>query len=136
MNEQRTRKWKRAAALLLVLALLSALAGTAFAEGEVLNDGSPWVDYVLRENVETVEARPESPKDDLYLYANYDWAKNTEIRPGYTSESSFGDVDDEIREMCMAVLTDDSLQSEDAAMVQGLYKACLDWDTRNALGVS
>ena len=135
MNEQRTRKWKRAAALLLVLTLLSALAGTAFAEGEVLNDGNPWVDYVLRENVETVEARPESPKDDLYLYANYDWAKNTEIRPGYTSESSFGDVDDEIREMCMAVLTDDSLQSEDAAMVQGLYKACLDWDTRNALGV-
>ena len=135
MNEQRTRKWKRAAALLLVLTLLSALAGTASAEGEVLNDGSPWVDYVLRENVETVEAKPESPKDDLYLYANYEWAKNTEIRPGYTSESSFGNVDDEIREMCMAVLTDDSLQSEDAAMVQGLYRACLDWDTRNALGV-
>ena len=135
MKEQSTRKWKRAAALLLVLTLLSALAGTASAEGEVLNDGSPWVDYVLRENVETVEAKPESPKDDLYLYANYEWAKNTEIRPGYTSESSFGNVDDEIREMCMAVLTDDSLQSEDAAMVQGLYRACLDWDTRNALGV-
>ncbi len=135
MKGQSTRKWKRAAALLLVLTLLSALAGTASAEGEVLNDGSPWVDYVLRENVETVEAKPESPKDDLYLYANYEWAKNTEIRPGYTSESSFGNVDDEIREMCMAVLTDDSLQSEDAAMVQGLYRACLDWDTRNALGV-
>ena len=72
-------KWKHAAALLLVLTLLSALAGTAFADGEVLNDGSPWVDYVLRENVETVEARPENPKDDLYLYANFDWAKNTEF---------------------------------------------------------
>ncbi len=135
MKTKSTQAWKRAAALLLVLTLLSALAGTAFAEEDALNDGSPWVDYVLRENVETVEARPESPKDDLYLYANFDWAKNTEIRPGYTTESSFTDVADEIRNMCMEVLTDDSLQGEDAALVQGLYKACLDWDARNALGV-
>ena len=135
MKVQSTHKWKRAAAALLVLTLLSALAGTAFAEGDALNDGSPWVDYILRENLETVKARPETPKDDLYLYANFDWAKNTEIRPGYTSESSFDAVDDEIREMCMDVLTDDSLQGEDAALVQGLYKACLDWDSRNALGL-
>ena len=135
MKIQSTRKWKRAASLLLALTLLSAPAGTAFAEEEALNDGSPWVDYVLRENVETVEAKPESPKDDLYLYANYDWAKKIEIRPGYTSESSFGNVGDEIREMCMGVLTDDSLQSKDAVMVQELYRACLDWDARNALGV-
>ena len=135
MKEQRTHKWKRAAAVLLALTLLSALAGTAFAEGDTLNDGSPWVDYNLRENLEAVEARPESPKDDLYLYANFDWAKNTEIRPGYTSESTFDAVSDEIRAMCMDVLTDDSLQGEDASLVQALYKACLDWDTRNALGV-
>ena len=135
MKTLSSHKFKRAAALLLALTLLLAPAGTAFAEGEALNDGSPWVDYNLRENVETVEARPESPKDDLYLYANYEWAKNTEIRPGYTSESSFSAVSDEIREMCMDVLTGDSLQGEDAALVQGLYKACLDWDTRNALGV-
>ena len=135
MKKQRTHKWKRAAAVLLVLTLLSAPAGTAFAEGDALNDGSPWVDYVLRENLETVTERPESPKDDLYLYANYDWAKSTEIRPGYTSESSFSVVADEIRDMCMSVLTDDSLQGEDAELVQGLYKAWLDWDTRNALGV-
>ena len=65
MKTKSTHAWKRTAALLLVLTLLSALAGTAFAEEDALNDGSPWVDYVLRENVETVEARPESPKDDL-----------------------------------------------------------------------
>ena len=135
MKEQSTHKWKQAAALLLVLALLPALAGTAFAGENVLNDGSPWVDYVLRENVKTVEERPESPEDDLYLYANYDWAEKTEIRPGYRSESSFTAVADEIRDMCLALLKDDSLQSENAAMVQGLYNAWLDWNTRNALGV-
>jgi len=135
MKAQSTQKWKRAAALLLVLTLLSSAAGTAFAEGEVLNDGSPWVDYVLRENVKTVEERPESPKDDLYLYANYDWARKTEIPPGYRLVASFSAVADEIREMCLAVLTDDGLQGEDASLVQGLYRAWLDWDTRNSLGV-
>ena len=135
MKAKSKQKRKRAAALLLVLALLSSAAGTAFAEGEVLNDGSPWVDYVLRENVKTVEERPESPKDDLYLYANYDWARKTEIRPGYTTEASFSAVADEICDMCLAVLTDDSLESESASLVQGLYRAWLDWDTRNSLGV-
>ena len=127
--------WKRAAALLLALMLLSAPATSAFAEGEALDDGSPWVDYVLRENVQAVAERPESPKDDLYLYVNYDWAKGTEIRPGYRSESSFTMVSDEIREMSQAVLTDESLEGDDAALVQGLYKGFLDWDARNALGV-
>ncbi|MBO5568034.1 MAG: hypothetical protein J6A79_03760, partial [Clostridia bacterium] len=129
------QNWKRAAALLLALMLLSTPGASAFAEGETLDDGSPWVDYVLRENVQAVAERPESPKDDLYLYVNYDWAKETEIRPGYRSESSFTMVSDEIREMSQAVLTDESLEGDDAALVQGLYNAFLDWDARNALGV-
>lgn len=135
MKKQTVLKLKRVAAMLLVLTMMAALSGTAFAEGESLNDGSPWVDYVLRENIETVAERPENPKDDLYLYANYDWAKETEIRPGYRSESAFNEVADEIRELSMAVLTDDSLQGEDAALVQSLYRAWLDWDARNTLGV-
>ena len=135
MKRSFIQNWKRAAALLLALMLLSAPATSAFAEGERLDDGSPWVDYVLRENVQAVAERPESPKDDLYLYVNYDWAKGTEIRPGYRSESSFTMVSDEIREMSQAVLTDESLEGDDAALVQGLYKAFLDWDARNALGV-
>ena len=135
MKKQTVHKWKQAAALLLMLALLSALTGTVFADGEALDDGNPWVDYVLRENIQAVTARPETPNDDLYLYANYDWLKETEIRPGYRSESAFTVVADEIREMSMAVLTDESLEGEDAALVQGLYAAFLDWDARNALGV-
>ncbi len=134
MKKQTVHKWKQAAALMLMLALLSALTGTVFADGEALDDGNPWVDYVLRENIQAVTARPETPNDDLYLYANYDWAKTTEIRPGYRSVSAFTVVADEIREMSMAVLTDESLEGEDAALVQGLYKAFLDWDARNAGG--
>ena len=135
MKRSFIQNWKRAAALLLALMLLSAPGASALADGETLDDGSPWVDYVLRENVQAVAERPESPKDDLYLYVNYDWAKETEIRPGYRSESSFTMVSDEIREMSQAVLTDESLEGDDAALVQRLYNAFLDWDARNALGV-
>ena len=126
---------KRTAALLLTLTMLPAVAATAFAEEEKLDDGSPWIDYVLRENVAKVEEKPESPKDDLYLYANYEWAKETEIRPGYRSESSFNAVADEIREMGLSVLKDENLEGEDADLVQSLFNAWLDWDARNALGV-
>ena len=41
--------------MLLALVLLSSLTGTAFAE--TLDDGSPWTDYVLRENI-AAAARP------------------------------------------------------------------------------
>ena len=58
MKRSFIQNWKRAAALLLALMLLSAPATSAFAEGERLDDGSPWVDYVLRENVQAVAERP------------------------------------------------------------------------------
>lgn len=135
MKRKLIHRWKRAAALLMALMLLSAPGTSAFADGETLDDGSPWVDYDLRENVQAVAERPENPNDDLYLYVNYDWSKETEIRPGYMSESAFTMVSDEIREMSQAVLTDESLEGDDAALVQGLYNAFLDWDARNALGV-
>ena len=135
MKKQTARKWKQAAAAALLMALLLSLTGMAYAEGEALDDGSPWVDYVLRENVQTVTEKPESPNDDLYLYANYDWAKETEIRPGYSSESAFTVVADEIRDMTLAVLTDENLEGADADLVQSLYGAILDWDARNAVGV-
>lgn len=100
-----------------------------------LDNGSPWIDYDLSENIALVSERPADAKDDLYLYANYEWLKSTSIRPGYRSESTFTTISDEIREMSMSVLTDKNLESEDAKMVQNLYDAWLDWDARNALGV-
>ena len=133
MRTHRMDKWKRAGVLLLA-ALLTMLTAVVAAEGK-LDDGSPWVDYDLSENVAKVTERPANPKDDLQLYVNYDWAKAVKIRPGYGSESSFMAVSDEIRKMGMEVLTDKTLQGEDVELVQGMYEAILDWDARNALGV-
>ena len=114
---------------------IAALYASIAAE-PALNDGDPWVDYCLRENLSAAREKPDTPKDDFYLYNNYDWAKSTEIRPGYRSESTFREVADEIRSMGKSVLTDASLTGADAALVQHLYNAYLDWDARNALGVA
>lgn len=142
---------KRILSLLMILAILFSCAAGSWAEqdgalpddagdaaesGLVLNDGTPWVDYSLRENLALVEEKPDSPKDDFYLWSNYDWLKTAEISPGDYTADVFTDTDQEIMAQCLDVLTDTSLKSEDATMVQYLYNAFLDWDARNALGVA
>ncbi len=114
----------------------AAIAGIyAFATAEpTLDDGTPWVDYCLRENAAGV-AKPANGKDDFYLYANYDWMQTAEIKPGMRDVSTFSEVADEITEKGKSVLTDKTLTSDDAKLVQHLYDAYLDWDARNAVGV-
>lgn len=113
--------------------VIVALYAMATAE-PTLDDGDPWVDYCLRENIAAAQGSG-SPKDDFYLYNNYDWAKSAEIKPGMQSTGISSDVADEIKSMGMAVLTDKTLTGADAEMAQHLYDAYLDWDARNALGV-
>ena len=148
------KKRKTVTALLVLLAILLILSACTSApkpeeaskpeetpepqetaEAVKLDDGTPWIDYDLPENIVLVTEKPKDAKDDLYLYANYDYLKTAQIKPGRSSISSFNTVADEIREMSMAVLTDKTLQSEDAKLVQNYYDAWMDWDARNALGV-
>ncbi len=146
-----TNLMKHILLLLMSIAMLfsgpaGALAETAGSEAEetvqeagwlpVLNDGSPWVDYSLRENIALAEEKPASPKDDFYLWVNYDWLRSAEIAPGDFSADGFTWMAKDISKMCLDVLTDPTLQSRDAAMAQHLYSAYLDWDARNALGVA
>ena len=136
------KRSNRILSLLLALAMLFLCAAGSLAEqeaaegGMVLNDGSPWVDYSLRENIALVEEKPASPKDDFYLWTNYDWLKSAEIEPGKPSADPFTDISQEIMNQCLEVLADPALKSEDAALAQHLYRAFLDWDARNALGVA
>ena len=89
------KRSNRFLSLLLALAMLFLCVAGSLAEqeaaegGMVLNDGSPWVDYSLRENIALVEEKPASPKDDFYLWTNYDWLKSAEIEPGKTSADPF-----------------------------------------------
>ena len=131
---------KKSILFILVLCMCFSVFGAVSAEeadesGLILNDGTPWVDYSLRENIALVEEKPDSPKDDFYLWANYDWLKSAEIAPGTSYTSTPSASEKEITDQCLELLTDTTMKSEDAALVQYLYNAYLDWDARNALGV-
>lgn len=95
--------------------------------------GSPWTDTSIVGNI--TDNMEVSEKDDFYLYANYDWLKNTELPDGFTSLgfSQIGEVatNDRILE---AISNTDS-DSPEAVAVRDLYAAMTDWDARNEVGV-
>ena len=94
---------KKIVLFVLALCLCFTVYGTTSAEeasesGIVLNDGTPWVDYCLRENIAQVEQKPDSPKDNFYLWVNYDWLKTAEIAPGYVLADAASVVGKEIKD--------------------------------------
>ena len=116
--------------------LFSCLAVSLTENSRVLDDGTPWVDSNLRENLAHIDKKPDSPKDDFYLWVNYDWLKSAEIPPGSEYTNPIFDSGSEITDKCLGILNDTTLNSGDAIMVQYLYNAFMDWDVRNALGVA
>ena len=45
-----------------------------------VSGGKPWIDSNLKDNIKP--GMETSPKDDFYLYVNYDWLLNTNIPEG------------------------------------------------------
>ena len=45
-----------------------------------VSGGKPWIDSSLKDNIKP--GMETSPKDDLYLYVNYDWLLETDIPEG------------------------------------------------------
>ena len=118
---------------------VSESEGQANAEGAEnegtpeLGNGSPWLDTNLKENIE--EGMDPSLKDDFHLYVNYEWLLNNEIPDGYRSNGTFLDVELETAEKARNLLADETLESHEARLVQQLYRAWMDWDSRNELGM-
>lgn len=103
------------------------------AGGIVFDDGSPWIDSDLKINTEN-SSRPEE-KDDFHFAVNYEWLTGTDIRDGYTAESTLNAAGTATADRAKKLLTDDSLTGHDAALVHAMYEAITDWDKRNAEGM-
>ena len=105
------------------------------AEGElVTTGGTPWIDSDLKENI-TADMEV-SLKDDFHLAVNHDWLMKNEIAEGRSAVASFTEVSDVTDEKALALLNDDTLTGHDAELVQAYYHAILDWDARNAAGLT
>ena len=96
--------------------------------------GTPWVNSELKSNVTADTA--VDPKDDFHLYANKDWILENDIPDGYTQWSHYAERGLEVKNQCMDLLKDESIEGHDAELVRTYNSLVLDWDTRNELGVT
>ena len=134
-------KFNRLMAFTLSAAMaVTMAAGAAFttATARVFDDGDPWIDYDLKENIAKAVASPEavsvSAVNDYYLYADYDWLKDADYKPGYGANGTFYDVMDVTDKNARTLVTDKSIKGHDAELIQDFYNAYLDWDARNKVG--
>ncbi len=101
---------------------------------QVTTGGTPWIDSEIKENI-TADMKTD-PKDDFHLYANKDWILTNEIPDGYSGWSHYSECGHTVKERCMELLKDDSIEGHDADLIRTYNDLILDWDARNALGVS
>jgi putative endopeptidase len=101
---------------------------------QVTTGGIPWIDSEIKENI-TADMVTD-PKDDFHLYANKEWILNNEIPDGYSTWSHYAECGLEVKKRCMELLKDESIEGHDADLVRTYNSLVLDWDARNALGVT
>ena len=94
---------------------------------EKAKGGKPWPDSQMAENI--VEGMELSPKDNFYLYVNYDF--HMDMKNGGKKESTSEKIADEM----LAVLQDDHSDNHAQQLVQQYYRAFTDWDTRDEAGL-
>ena len=94
---------------------------------------TPWLNSNIIDIV-TDETNPDL-KDDFYLNVNHDYFMDVSLRPGYSNETPFFDAADTVKERCLDILADKTLDKRDAKLPQSFYELFLDWETRNEQGV-
>ena len=98
------------------------------------DDGTPWIDSELKENIS--DDTPIDPKEDFHLYANKEWLMSNEIPDGYSTWSHYYEREADVKDQCLAILNDESARGHDAELIYTYYRLLLDWDERNRNGVS
>ncbi len=121
-------------ALLAVLVLAGCMSLSAFA-AEDYSNGSPWLDPEILGNV--TEETVADLKDNFALAANREAYIYTEIPEGYPYGGTVMNRSLELSgEMIELFETADPSTSHDAEMSLNLYHLLLDWEGRDALGMS
>ena len=115
-------------------AAVSESGTAASAGGYEAGGGQPWIDSELKENL-SAEMETD-PRDDFHLYASKDWLLANDIPDGYSFWSHYDERGLEVKQQCMELLKDKSLAGHDAQLIQTYNSLVLDWDARNAKGVT
>ena len=127
---------KRMVAWIIAFVLLLSQYGQTYitVDAERLNNGKPWINTELQENLS--KNMKTDPAENFHLYASKDWLVKSRIPDGYDSWSHYSERSSQVEKQCIKMLQDDSIKGHDAKLVHTLNKLVLDWDTRNAIGVT
>lgn len=96
--------------------------------------GSPWTDTSIIGNI--TDNMEVSEKDDFYLYANYDWLKNTKIPDGFSAWDQIKAGQITTNDRILEAIANTDSDSPESRAVRDLYAAMTDWDARNEVGVA
>ena len=77
-----------------------------------------------------------SRKDDFYAAVNQDWISGASVSDASPEDSVSSRMSDTVEQRKKSILTDTSLQGQDAETVRTMYGLLLDWETRNAQGIA
>lgn len=133
-NKAQKNKWRKPVGLFLAaLVTATTIFGQPISASAATNDGKPWVNYSLQENIAQVEKT--DVKDDFYLAVNYEWLKDAKLQAGTASNSTFYEVSENVRENAKKILKDSSIKGHDAKLIRTYYNDYMDWDARNKAGV-
>ena len=128
------RGWqRRVSALLAFVIVATTMLARPLPALAATNDGQPWVDYSIQDNVK--DAAAGAITDDFYWAVNREWLNHATIKPGDSSTNEFSAVSEGVDERVQKLLTDASLKGHDAELIQTLYQDFMDWDTRNKAGM-
>ncbi|MBQ6737939.1 MAG: M13 family metallopeptidase [Synergistaceae bacterium] len=114
-------------AVILSTVLLCVFSSCAFAQG--------WFNSNLYEAVKDKNYNP-SLKDDFYTSVNHEWLVNSKLKPGYSRNASFTELQDIVDARLRVLMTDENIKAHDAELVRNLYSLWLDWDSRNKNGLA
>ena len=115
---------------LAALFIMSLFTVRAFASDKLSQ--TPWLNSNL---VGAAKNYNPALKDDFYACVNHEWLINAKLKPGYSRNSAFNELQDEIDANLLAIMTDKNLTGHDAELVKNLYSLWLDWDKRNKNGL-
>ncbi len=78
-----------------------------------------------------------TPQEDMFIYANYDFLKNKELKPGYSNYTALSEMAEQTQADTKKLLTKEYAEASDSQyvkMVYEMYSRYMDMDARNKSG--
>lgn len=131
------KRIRKPVSVLFAVLLSTSLSVSSFAAGAQTPDyttGTPWPDIDL-DGVVTEDTKTDL-KDNYALYVNKGKILNLKIPEGYSYAGSWMDLKLLAAQNLRNMFLGDAPEGHDARLAYDLFRLMMDWDSRNALGIT